>query len=253
MGHKRQKEIERVLRFYRINFGFRPPYQVLIDGTLCAEALKTKINIKEQFMSSFNEQVNLYTTMCSIVEIENLGKAMVGPTLILKQYKVLKCGHENKPVPASQCLRSLIKPNDNERHYMIATQDPKLQEWARKRVAVPLLFIAWKTINLDKPSEITMKSLKDRINVSLADSDPQLERIRLLKEKEGLTQPSTKKFKKKKAKGPNPLSCRKSQKRPKYNRPGGSGDGKKKRKRKRKSSSGPSVAPAEKTSTSAPS
>ena len=32
MRRKKHKHTRRTLRFYRINFGFRPPYKVLLDG-----------------------------------------------------------------------------------------------------------------------------------------------------------------------------------------------------------------------------
>lgn len=32
MRRKKHKHTRRALRFYRISFGFRPPYKVLLDG-----------------------------------------------------------------------------------------------------------------------------------------------------------------------------------------------------------------------------
>lgn len=48
MKISRQKRVHRILQFYSNNFGFRKPYQVLIDGTLCNAALKNKVHIENQ-------------------------------------------------------------------------------------------------------------------------------------------------------------------------------------------------------------
>jgi len=48
MKIKRYKKVHKILRFYSLHFGFRKPYQVLVDGTLCMTALKNKINLNEQ-------------------------------------------------------------------------------------------------------------------------------------------------------------------------------------------------------------
>lgn len=32
MRRKKHKNVRRTVRFYRINYGFRPPYKVLLDG-----------------------------------------------------------------------------------------------------------------------------------------------------------------------------------------------------------------------------
>lgn len=48
MKINRYKKVHKILQFYCNNFGFRKPYQVLVDGTFCFAALKHKINIEDQ-------------------------------------------------------------------------------------------------------------------------------------------------------------------------------------------------------------
>jgi U3 small nucleolar RNA-associated protein 23 len=48
MKVKRQKRVSKILKYYGLNFGFRTPYLVLIDGTFCAACLEAKVNIKDQ-------------------------------------------------------------------------------------------------------------------------------------------------------------------------------------------------------------
>ena len=42
MRRKKQKSTKKAVRFYKINFGFRPPYKVLLDGNFvhAVDALK---------------------------------------------------------------------------------------------------------------------------------------------------------------------------------------------------------------------
>ena len=74
MKIKRQKKAQRILTFYRNNFGFRPPYHVVLDGTICQKALTNKINLREQLPKYFGDEVKLLTTACIITELEKLGE-----------------------------------------------------------------------------------------------------------------------------------------------------------------------------------
>lgn len=66
------------MKFYRNHFQFKLPYQVLIDGTFCHEALQCKLNIKEQVPHYLeDENVRLFTTACVIKEVEMLGKVFI--------------------------------------------------------------------------------------------------------------------------------------------------------------------------------
>lgn len=40
MKAKRNKQVKKILGFYENNFGFRKPYQILVDGTFCFAALQ---------------------------------------------------------------------------------------------------------------------------------------------------------------------------------------------------------------------
>lgn len=136
--------------------------------------------------------------------MENLGPKLHGALLILKKYVVHKCGHEGKPILGSHCFLSMLGKK-NENHYIIATQDRDLQYRVRSKPGVPLLYLHLKTPILEQPSELSMKAVKDK----LADLS-ELEKSTLdeLKLKSGIVS-NDEKPKKRKKKGPNPLSCKK--------------------------------------------
>lgn len=211
MRINRYKRVQRHLTFYKNVFGFRPPFQILVDGTFCAAALKYKINIREQMPKYLCDDVKLCTTVCAIAETEKLGPALYGATLVVKQFFVLKCGHEKKPITAANCFHSMVRKKNLD-HYIVATQDPDLSERLRDLVGVPLLYL-FNAITLEKPSEKSLKVGAQTLQAQTEAPEHQLLALKNLKRKENLLDEAPVK-KKRKVGGPNPLSCKKKQKRP---------------------------------------
>lgn len=136
----RYKKAQKTLSFYRNNFGFREPYQILIDATFCQTALivskivcgsvfdillnwtksnlffvfyfhfqfQFKISIKDQIPKYFQNETCLITTQCIILEAESLGAKVQGATGIVKQFLVHKCGHEKGPKSGIACIKSMV-------------------------------------------------------------------------------------------------------------------------------------------------
>jgi U3 small nucleolar RNA-associated protein 23 len=104
MKIKRQKKVGRILSFFKNNYGHRPPFQLLIDGTFTQACLQMKVNIKDQLPKYLGE-VKLLTTKCCIQECEKLGPSIFGATVILKQFGIHKCTHEEDTKPAMKCLK----------------------------------------------------------------------------------------------------------------------------------------------------
>lgn len=213
MKIKRQKIAKKTLSFYKYNFGFREPFQVLIDGTFCQTALKNKIQIKEQLPKYFMGEVQLCTTNCALKELEALSKDLNGAKLILQRFQVRKCKHGKEPVPASQCLLSMLGET-NSHHYFVATQDRELTASLMKIPGVPLIYIILNTIVLEKPSVCSLQHVKA---AQLGDllSPQQQQDIHNLKAEQGLSKDGEErkgKKRKRKSGNPNPLSCLKKKK-----------------------------------------
>lgn len=62
MGVTRQKHAKKIMGFYKNNFQFREPFQVLLDGTFCQAALRNKIQIREQLPGYLEGAAQLCTT-----------------------------------------------------------------------------------------------------------------------------------------------------------------------------------------------
>lgn len=229
MKINRYKRVQRHLTFYKNAFGFRAPYQILVDGTFCAAALKYKINIREQMPKYLSDEVKLCTTVCAVTETESLGPTLYGATLVIKQFPVRRCGHEKKPITAANCFHSMVRKR-NPDHYMVATQDHDLSERLRALVGVPLLYL-FNAITLEKPSEKSEKKGMEALQAQSQAPERQLEVIKQLKRKENLLQEAPAPKKRRKPGGPNPLSCKKAKKRPAPQPEPAAAEGSRKRKR----------------------
>ncbi|XP_034172471.1 rRNA-processing protein UTP23 homolog [Osmia lignaria lignaria] len=216
MKTARQKKARRNLGFFINNFKFRPPFQVLIDGTFAFAALENKFNIQDQLSKYFQSEMKLLTTPCIILETEKLGsfsKAVSGAMQIVKQYPIHKCGHEKNPITGIKCLQTMVKRN-NESRYIVATQDRELQDILRKVPGVPILYLHGKAPTLEAPSQAN-REYAENSHKELGMTAWEKQNMKTLKEAAGMTEQTEIRLKKKKRKGgPNPLSCLKKKKKP---------------------------------------
>ncbi|NXE64880.1 UTP23 protein, partial [Calcarius ornatus] len=232
MGVTRQKHAKKIMGFYKNNFQFREPFQVLLDGTFCQAALRNKIQIREQLPGYLGGAAQLCTTRCVIKELESLGKALYGAKLIAQRFQVRNCSHHKNPVSGSTCLLSMIE-DGNPHHFFIATQDQELSNKVKRKPGIPLLFIIQNTMVLDKPSPKSLAFVQ-KLQTNQLVPEYQKQSIVELKEKEGLVkQEGEKRRKRKRAGGPNPLSCLKKKKKKTQEGQEPSAEKKKRRKRKR--------------------
>ncbi|ELU18872.1 hypothetical protein CAPTEDRAFT_180172 [Capitella teleta] len=223
MKIKRQKTLHRTLLHYKNFFSLEPPFNILLDGTFCKAALSFKINIADQLPKYLDCEVKIKTTQCVIRECKSFGPLLFGPWKVLQQFEVEPCKHRD--VSGAVCLRRMAKKN---KKFMIATQDPQLTKVVRSLPGVPLLYISHKAINLEKPSKASQEESE------LPAEDKELERLKEMKKailgEEEASPVVTKK--RKKPKGPNPLSRKK--KKSAATQPIAEKEGKRKRSRKRR-------------------
>ncbi|KAK8399574.1 hypothetical protein O3P69_003558 [Scylla paramamosain] len=228
MKIKRHKKAQKILAFFQHNFALQAPYTILLDATFCHSALEGKVLIKEQIPKYLGAQTKIVTTQCIILEVEKLSKIspkLYGTWLVVKQFPVHKCGHEGDPVPASSCAKSLLGKN-NPGKYIMASQDPELRAHVHQEVVgTPILYLHQSAPTLEKP---TKKSVAAAQGSTLSTHEETT--LKTLKRKhlgEAVQEPPRKR---KKAKNPHSLSCKKSKKVKQADQQKAS-DGKRKRKR----------------------
>lgn len=224
------------MSIYKNNFGFREPYQVLLDGTFCQVALDHKVNIQDQLPKYLSGQCKLLTTACVVEETKRLGKPLHGAYLIVSQFPIHDCGHE-QPVSASKCLSSFIIDNKNKDHYIVATQDHRLRLKISKQTVCPSLKLANNALVLEKPTSKILGKV-NRTHHFLANKISDEERVKVdeLKKEENLLEIINDKPKRKKKgpSGPNPLSCRKKKSKSTPQKKSDTSDDSHKRRKKRK-------------------
>ncbi|GAB4847376.1 hypothetical protein Ancab_026434 [Ancistrocladus abbreviatus] len=242
MRVKKQKRHRRIVRFYMACFGFREPFKVLCDGTFIHHLVANHFASHENAISNaVGGSVKLFTTRCAMAELKSLGDSH-GDSLKAARngFRIASCDHEKRK-SAVACFMEIIGENNAE-HFFIATQDADLRKKFQEIPAVPLMFGLRNALFLEKPSSFQRDFVKsaeeERLHVTEFEykmlKKRAKDRLGAEESKEGIAeegignqtlemQDLVKKeaarkridvvdkvqFKRKKAKGPNPLSCKK--------------------------------------------
>jgi U3 small nucleolar RNA-associated protein 23 len=232
MRVKKQKQLRRHVSFYKTCFGFREPFKVLVDGTFVHYSLTQKLGALQDSISHIlGAPAKPLVTRCVVAELKKLGEAYSGTALAARRLDLIRCEHEPF-LPAGECLTSLVGSH-NEEHYFVATQDLDLRKRLRKVHGGALLYANNTSIVLEPPSD-TQKQYAKMGEVErnrLSEREKHLLKLRQEKLEgeakaddvaaDGKQRKNVKKnhnplgvadrpvFKRKRVKGPNPLSCKK--------------------------------------------
>lgn len=267
MGVKKQKRVRKSVRFYTACFGFREPYKILCDGTFVHHLLLHRIP-HSQLSSLLGAPTKLFLTRCILAELKSLGESYSSSLHSARHLLTARCDHERRK-SAAGCIEDVIGENNSE-HFFVATQDADLRMKFREKPGIPLIYGLRNSLFLETPSEYQrqfvksteeerlhmnqseFKMLKKRVaskaETDSSDANEGLGNEVVMKRDVTKTKKAKKvlgvvdkvKFKRKQAKGPNPLSCKKKKKNSNTpsaaQNPGGEAEvnGGKKRSRKRK-------------------
>ncbi|CCA67429.1 related to UTP23-Essential nucleolar protein that is a component of the SSU (small subunit) processome involved in 40S ribosomal subunit biogenesis [Serendipita indica DSM 11827] len=205
MRQKRAKAYKKLMGMYELVFGFRQPYQVLVDSGMCMSAQDHKIELVKQLETVLQGKIKPMITQCCIVELYKLGKERQPAVDLAKGFERRKCNHR-EAIDGNACLKSVVG-DTNKHRYIIASQSQELRAELRKVQAVPLVHIKMSVMILEPPSDETIR-VKAELTQEALDV-PEEEKKELPstapKEAEFVAKP------RRKAKGPNPLSVKKKQ------------------------------------------
>lgn len=230
MRLKKQKRHRKVVRFFSACFGFREPYKVLCDGTFIHHLVIHGLIPADDFLSNLlGARVLLFTSKCVIGELTSLGESYATAVEAAHQIITATCDHE-KRVDAETCIQSIIGESNSE-HFFLATQDSKIRKKFREVPGVPIIYGLRNSLFLEQPSlnqrefvksteekrlhmneSEYQKTLKRQLNEKLASAgaDSSLEVDFAKRNRNSLVDKI--RFKKRRAMGPNPLSCKKKKK-----------------------------------------
>lgn len=274
MKVKKQKRHRKSLTFYTACFGFRKPYKVLCDGTFVHHLVVNRITPADTALANIlSATVKLYTTRCVLAELKRLGKSYSEALDAANNLIIARCEHD-KCARADSCIMEVVGENNSE-HFFVASQDTDLRKKLEEVPGVPLIFGLRNALFLESPSAFQKEYVKtseerrlhmtdkeyqifkDRAMKRLADGEADnsnaeivenndlgdsiasaqaIKRSIISRNHNGVKDKPQ--FKRRKAKGPNPLSCKKKKSRENQNNPTKEtkGDNTVKRSRKRKRS-----------------
>ncbi|KAM1078481.1 hypothetical protein TB2_025171 [Malus domestica] len=245
MRVKRQKRHRKSVRFYTACYGFRQPYKVLCDVTFVHHLVTNRITPADKAISNvLGAPVVLFTTKCALAELKQHGP-MFGPSYsqsleAANSLIIARCDHES-PASAEDCILDVVGQSNSE-HFFVATQHVDLRQKLLKIPGVPAIYALRTALLLESPSdaqcqfvksseeqrlhmtELEYKMLKKKRNIlnfhekddpsgeEDGSGDQNMEAQVVAKRdtaRKGLGVKDKVQFKRKRAKGPNPLSCKK--------------------------------------------
>ncbi|KAF2858775.1 hypothetical protein K470DRAFT_220492 [Piedraia hortae CBS 480.64] len=238
MRAKRSKQYRKLMQQYSLTFGFREPYQVLLDAEIIQSAARFKMNLGASLSSTLQaKEIKPMITQCCIRHLYNHTTETPAEKsekdawiATAKQAERRRCGHHEleEPLSTQECLLSFIDPKKtgkNKHRYIVATQDQQLRARLRQIAGVPLIYIN-RSIMLLEPMAATTAAVRDEEETSKLRSGLKSVRPAGTKRKrddadertsEGAkevvaAEAKAKKRKVRGPKGPNPLSMKKAKK-----------------------------------------
>ncbi|PVI08202.1 hypothetical protein DM02DRAFT_608278 [Periconia macrospinosa] len=233
MKLRRAKAYRKLMHQYQIQFGFREPYQVLLDSAILEDAYRTKIDIVSRLRTVLQGEIKPMITQCSM---RHLYKATPKNNALIDQaktYERRRCNHHELEEPLSdlECLKEVVDPKGsmtNKHRYVVASQDEKVRKHMRRIAGVPVIYIS-KSVMLLEPMGTSSEEARNREEKSkfrlglkgARNPDAGQKRKRdsneegqddIAEEKSTDARPQKKKKKQHGPKQPNPLSVKKSKK-----------------------------------------
>jgi len=190
------------MSMFSTSFGFRQPYQVLVDSIMCETAVSSKMDFDTQMQSVLVGSVKLMITQCCIHELYLKGKSYQPAVDLAKSFERRKCNHK-EAIPGDECIAAVVGES-NKHRYVVATQSQPLRVSLRAVPGVPIVHVNRAVMILEPASDATLRTKHCAEQDALAPSTS--ERAVL-----NVATPQVEYVPKKKRgpKGPNPLSVKK--------------------------------------------
>lgn len=153
MKAKRAKQYRKLMHQYGLHFGFREPYQVLIDAGMIKDAARFKMQLGSMLENTLHGQIKPMITQCCIrhlydIETSTSQERAEKDSWIeaAKAAERRRCGHHEleEPLSTLECLESVVDPKDsgrNRHRYVVASQDQGVRRRMREIAGVPLVYI----------------------------------------------------------------------------------------------------------------
>ena len=233
MRHGRAKAARKTLQFFRLSVGITAPYQVVLDGTFLVAMITQKVPLRDRLDRTLQHQeYSLQVTRSSLKELEKLFQASNNE--LFQQARQWGLDNSDKIIEdadipeqttdtekdflglAGREIQTLIKRTPQ---YLVCSQDESLLDVLRSMGTTPVLRLSRGVLLLENPSKssqsraISQERAKWSVTGNIREHEKMLvDHVKQIHRRDREhTQNSV--FKpvrlKGKAKGPNPLSCKK--------------------------------------------
>ncbi|KAF7535704.1 hypothetical protein G7Z17_g13167 [Cylindrodendrum hubeiense] len=150
MRGKRSKQYRKLMEQFSMTFGFREPYQVLVDAEMVRDSCRFKMDLAPALHRTVHGEVKAMITQCEIRKLyaQNKESGVVEAIDLAKTLERRRCGHHPdqypEPLSTEECMKSVVDPkgtNQNKHRYVVASQSQEVRRMLRGIKGVPLIYI----------------------------------------------------------------------------------------------------------------
>ncbi|KAJ6446101.1 rRNA-processing protein UTP23 [Purpureocillium lavendulum] len=162
MRGKRSKQYRKLMEQFSMAFGFREPYQVLVDAEMVQDSCRFKMELEPALQRTVHGKVKPMITQCEIRKLyAKKNEHGVSEAIeVAKTCERRRCGHhpDEYPEPLStlECIQSVVDPKDkgeNKHRYVVASQSQEVRRMLRAVRGVPLIYIKRSVMILEPMSD----------------------------------------------------------------------------------------------------
>ena len=150
MRLKRLRRARKIVSFFKTAGHFKPPFEVLLDGTAIQAALQLEMNLEEVLPKVLGDKVKLLVPKAVVAELHVLGRKFSAAAKFSRRQKVVPPVGGEEP-GASAALMALVA-NGNPKRFFVMTEDRGLCHQIGELQSVPLLRFARGQVVLELPS-----------------------------------------------------------------------------------------------------
>jgi len=229
MRHGRAKAARKTLKFFAITGNIVAPFKILLDGNFIVTVLRNKVPIVERLEKLLQgEKFHLLVTRSSLNELDALMNEFSDKDeekseifRKAKQFGLDECEiieEKSSCESAGNEISSLVSER-NSNGYFVATQDEGLSDALREMSNVPIIRLSRTVLLLESPSSASRRHASGEERSKLLNMNEEEKKMlafvkeknrnAVLKERKEREERRKMERVKPKAKGPNPLSCKK--------------------------------------------
>ncbi|KAL5614669.1 hypothetical protein BROUX41_004765 [Berkeleyomyces rouxiae] len=168
MRGKRSKQYRKLVAQYQMAFGFREPYQVLVDAEIIKDCHRQKMDLVGGLQRTLHaKEIKPMITQCCMRHLY-AAKNEPGMAAVISyaQNDFLRafCGHHPdkhpEPLSSADCMGSMVDGKDtgrNAKHYVVATQDQDVRRLMRSIKGVPLIFERRGVIIMEPMADVSVQ------------------------------------------------------------------------------------------------